>query len=147
MDFTYKREINYYETDKMGIVHHSNYIRFLEESRCKWLKKLGISMDFLEENGYTIPTLEINCQYINHVTSGDIITIKPIITEYNGVRMTVLYEVKEEKTGKVVIEAWTKHCFTNKELRPINMKKNNIQIHNIFEKLKKSKEKIIKGEK
>ena len=33
MDFTYKRIINYYETDKMGIVHHSNYIRFLEEAR------------------------------------------------------------------------------------------------------------------
>ena len=136
MEFEYKREINYYETDKMGVVHHSNYIRFLEESRCKWLKELGISMEYLEEIGYTIPTLEVNCQYKYHVTSGDIITIKPIVTEYNGVRMTVSYEVKEEKTGKEVIKAWTKHCFTNKELKPINIKKNNIKIHNIFEKLK-----------
>ena len=135
MEFEYKREINYYETDKMGIVHHSNYIRFLEEARCKWLKELGISMNYLEENGYTIPTLEVNCQYKYHVTSGDIIIIKPIVTEYNGVRMTVSYEVREEKTGKEVINAWTKHCFTNMELRPINMKKNNLQIHNIFEEL------------
>ena len=29
----FERKINYYETDKMGIVHHSNYIRFLEEAR------------------------------------------------------------------------------------------------------------------
>lgn len=136
MDFTYNREINYYETDKMGIVHHSNYIRFLEEARCKWLKEMGIPMEKLEELGYTIPTLEVNCQYKNHVTSGDLISIRPIITEYNGVRMTVSYEVKENKTGKEVIKAWTKHCFTNKELRPINMKKNNIEIHNIFENLK-----------
>ena len=135
MEFEYKREINYYETDKMGIVHHSNYIRFLEEARCKWLKELGISMNYLEENGNTIPTLEVNCQYKYHVTSGDIIIIKPIVTEYNGVRMTVSYEVREEKTGKEVINAWTKHCFTNMELRPINMKKNNLQIHNIFEEL------------
>ena len=135
MEFEYKREINYYETDKMGIVHHSNYIRFLEEGRCKWLKELGISMNYLEANGYTIPTLEVNCQYKNHVTSGDIIIIKPIVTEYNGVRMTVSYEIKEEKTGKEVIKAWTKHCFTNKELRPINMKKNNIVINKIFEDL------------
>lgn len=131
MEFEYKREINYYETDKMGVVHHSNYIRFLEEARCKWLKDLGISMEFLEENGYTIPTLEVNCQYKNHVTSGDI-----IVTEYNGVRMTVSYKVTDNNTGKEVIKAWTKHCFTNKELRPINMKKNNIKIHNIFEELK-----------
>ena len=45
MDFIYKREINYYETDKMGIVHHSNYIRFLEEARCRWLKEIGVSME------------------------------------------------------------------------------------------------------
>ena len=62
--------------------------------------------------------------------------IKPKLTEYNGVRMTVSYEVTEGNTGKEIIKAWTKHCFTNNELKPINMKKNNIQIHNTFEKLK-----------
>lgn len=123
MDFEYKREINYYETDKMGVVHHSNYIRFLEEARCKWMKQLGISMEELERLGFTIPTLEVNCQYKNHVTSGDVILIKPRITEYNGVRMTVSYEVIDTKTNKEVIKAWTKHCFTNSELRPVNMKK------------------------
>ena len=135
MKFEYKREINYYETDKMGVVHHSNYIRFLEEARCKWLKELGISMEYMEEIGYTIPTLEVNCKYLKHVTSGDIIIIRPIVTEYNGVRMTVTYEVIENNTGKEVIKAWTKHCFTNNELRSVNMKKNNIEIHKIFEGL------------
>ena len=133
MSFEYKRIINYYETDKMGIVHHSNYIRFLEEARCRWLEQLGISMEKLEQEGYTIPTLEVNCKYKYHVTSGDIIIIKPKITEYNGVRMTVSYDVIDEKTNKIVIEAWTKHCFTNKELRPINMKKKNEHINKVFE--------------
>ncbi len=41
MEFKYERKINYYETDKMGIVHHSNYIRYLEEARCEYLKKIG----------------------------------------------------------------------------------------------------------
>lgn len=135
MDFEYKREINYYETDKMGVVHHSNYIRYLEEARCKWMKQLGISMEELERLGFTIPTLEVNCQYKNHVTSGDVILIKPRITEYNGVRMIVLYEVTNEKTNKEVIKAWTKHCFTNRELKPVNMKKSNAKIHEIFDNL------------
>ena len=135
MSYTYKRKINYYETDKMGIVHHSNYIRFLEEARCRWLEQLGISMEKLEQEGYTIPTLEVNCKYKYHVTSGDIIIIKPKITEYNGVRMTVTYDVIEEKTGKVVIEAWTKHCFTDRTLRPINIKKKDEKISNTFETL------------
>lgn len=140
MSFTYTRKINYYETDKMGVVHHSNYIRFLEEARSRWLEELNISMERLEKEGYTIPTLEVNCKYKYHVTSGDTIIIKPKITEYNGVRMTVNYEVTEKKTGKTVIEAWTKHCFTDKNLKPINMKKHSSEINNIFEKL------LIEGE-
>ena len=135
MDFEYIREINYYETDKMGVVHHSNYIRFLEEARCRWMKELNFPMEKLEEMGYTIPTLEVNCKYKNHVTSGDIISIKPFVAEYNGVRMTIEYKVMNVKTGKEIIKAWTKHCFTNRELRPVNMKKNNFEIHQIFEKL------------
>ncbi len=136
MNFTYKRIINYYETDKMGVVHHSNYIRFLEEARSRWLEALDISMEYIESQGYTIPTLELNCKYKHHVTSGDTILITPRITEYNGVRMTVTYDVINEKTGDVVIEAWTKHCFTSRELRPINMKKKNEKINGVFENLK-----------
>lgn len=140
MSFTYKRIINYYETDKMGVVHHSNYIRFLEEARCRWLEGLGIPMEYVESEGYTIPTLEVNCKYKHHVTSGDTILITPRISEYNGVRMTVTYDVIEEKTGEVVIEAWTKHCFTNRELRPVNMKKKNEKINKVFEELAKEGE-------
>ena len=135
MDFKYIREINYYETDKMGIVHHSNYIRFLEEARCRWMKELGLPMEKLEEIGYTIPTLEVNCKYLNPVTSGDVISIRPYISEYNGVRMTISYEVINTKTNNEVIKAITKHCFTNKELKPVNMKKSNSDIHRILEKV------------
>ena len=69
------------------------------------------------------PVLEVNCEYKHHITFEDTILIKPYIKEYNGVRMTVGYEVKEKNTGKEVILAETKHCFTNKDLRPINLKK------------------------
>ena len=135
MDYKYIREINYYETDKMGIVHHSNYIRFLEEARCRWMKELGLPMEKLEEMGYTIPTLEVNCKYLYPVTSGDIISIRPYISEYNGVRMTISYEVINTNTNNEVIKAITKHCFTNKELKPVNMKKSNSDIHSILEKV------------
>ena len=136
MSFTYKRKINYYETDRMGVVHHSNYIRFLEETRSRWMEKLDIPMETIEKEGYTIPTLEVDCKYKYHVTSGDIIIIEPNVTEFNGVRMTVEYKVIDEKTGKTVIEAWTKHCFTDNNLRPVNIKKKNEKIYKVFEELK-----------
>ena len=135
MDFIYKRKINYYETDRMGIVHHSNYIRFLEESRSYWLENANIPMGKLESLGYTIPTLEVYCKYIHHVTVGDNLLIKPIMEEYNGVRMKISYEVIDEKTNRKVIDAWTTHCFTSRELRPVNMKKHNPEINDIFENL------------
>ena len=123
MEFTYERKINYYETDKMGIVHHSNYIRFLEEARCRWLESAQMPFYVMEENGVTIPVLGVNCTYKNHVTFGDTILIKPFVKEYSGVRMTIGYEVTEKENGKIVIIAETKHCFTDKNLKPINLKK------------------------
>ena len=135
MSFKYERRINYYETDRMGVVHHSNYIRFLEEARSRWMEELNIPMEKLENEGFTILTLEVDCKYKHHVTSGDIIVIEPYISEFNGIRMTVNYNVTNKKTGDIVIDAFTKHCFTDRTLRPINMKKKNIEIYNIFEKL------------
>lgn len=135
MSFKYERKINYYETDRMGVVHHSNYIRFLEEARSRWMEELNIPMEKLENKGFTIPTLEVDCKYKHHVTSGDIIVIEPYISEFNGIRMTVNYNVTNKKTGDIVIDAFTKHCFTDRTLRPINMKKKNIEIYNIFESL------------
>ncbi len=135
METIYERKINYYETDRMGVVHHSNYIRFLEEARCYWLEQIDMPFALLEENGITIPVLGVNCTYKYHVTFGDTILIKPYMKEYSGVRMTVGYEVTEKASGKTVIIAETKHCFTNKELKPINLKKYNKEFSDKFEGL------------
>ncbi len=83
------RKINYYETDKMGVVHHSNYIRFLEEARTFWLNEMNMPFENLEENGITIPVLEVNVSYKHPVTFADIIEIEVFVKEYNGVRMKV----------------------------------------------------------
>ena len=135
MSCIYERKINYYETDKMGTVHHSNYIRFLEESRCFWLEKINMPFSVLEENGITIPVLGVNCTYKHHVTFADTILIRPYIKEYSGVRMTIGYDVTNKETGETVIIAETKHCFTDKNLKPINLKKYNIEFSNKFENL------------
>lgn len=135
MSFTFERKVNYYETDKMGVVHHSNYIRYMEEARCAWLESIQMPFSLLEENGITIPVLGVNCDYKYHVTFDDTIIIRPFAKEYTGVRMTIGYEVKDKKTGKVVLTGETKHCFTNKNLKPINLKKYNLEFSNKFQDL------------
>ena len=135
MSFTYERKINYYETDRMGVVHHSNYIRYLEEARTEWLEALDMPFDLLEKNKITIPALGVNCTYKHHVTFGDIILIHTYAKEYTGVRMTIGYEITDKKTGNVVLIGETKHCFTDNNLKPISLKKYAPEFHNKFSKL------------
>ncbi len=135
MEIVYERKINYYETDKMGVVHHSNYIRYFEEARTYWLEELDMPFELLEENNITIPVLGVSCEYKHHVTFGDTILIRTYMKEYTGVRMTVGYDVTDKKTGKTVLTAETKHCFTDKDLKPINMKKHYKEFSDKFQSL------------
>ena len=138
MSFKYERKINYYETDKMGIVHHSNYIRFLEEARCKLLSDIGIPYSYFEESGIMIPVLGVNCSFKQHVTFDDTILIKPFVKEFNGLRLTMGYLVTNKKNGNIVLTGETKHCFTDINLKPIRLQK---QFPDIFEKFE-----TLKGE-
>lgn len=135
MDFTYERKINYYETDKMGIVHHSNYIRFLEESRCEMLDFIDMPYSALEENGIMIPVLGVECSFKHHVTFNDTIIIKPFAKKFNGVRLSIGYNVYDKKTGELVLTAETRHCFTDKNLRPIRLQKQNPEFYEKFNSL------------
>ena len=135
MNFVFERKINYHETDRMGVVHHSNSIKYMEEARCDWLESVDMPFSLLEENGITIPVLGVNCQYKYHVTFGDTVIIKPYVKEYTGVRMTVGYTMEDKKTGKVVLVGETKHCFTDRSLKPISLKKHAPQFNAKFESL------------
>ena len=132
MSYIYERKINYYETDRMGVVHHSNYIRYLEEARVEWLEALDMPFDLLEKNKITIPVLGVNCTYKHNVTFGDTILIKTYAKEYTGVRMTIGYEITDKKNGNIVLTGETKHCFTDSNLKPINLKKHNPEFHEKF---------------
>lgn len=136
MEDVFERKINYYETDRMGIVHHSNYIRYLEEARCEYLKKIGFPYGELEQKGIMIPVLGVNCTYKHAVTFEDTIEIEVFIKEFSGVKFTVGYNVTNSRNGQTVIQAQTQHCFTNKDLKPIKLKKCYPEFANKLEELK-----------
>ncbi len=136
MDFIFERKINYYETDRMGVVHHSNYIRFLEEARCQMLEKNHMPYSAFEEQGVMIPVLGVSCNYKFHVTFDDIIQVKPFVKNFNGVRLTMGYEVRNKKTGDLVLTGETKHCFTDSNLKPLRLQKQIPDFYDKFMKLK-----------
>ena len=46
----YERSVYYYETDRMQIVHHSNYIRWIEEARLDWMRQIGWDYKSIEDD-------------------------------------------------------------------------------------------------
>lgn len=123
MNFTFERTINYYETDRMGVVHHSNYIRFLEEARGQMMNECNMPYVDYEARGIMIPVLGVNIDFKHHVTFNDTIVINSFIKDFNGVRLTMGYTATDKSTGKVVFTGETKHCFTNLQLKPIRLQK------------------------
>lgn len=119
----YIHKVNYYETDKMGITHHSNYIRFMEEARMNFLAELGYSMKMLESAGIASPVVAVNCEYKHTTTYSDEIEIEVCITGYTGVRLTLSYAMTDKAKDVLVATATSVHCFTNQFGHPILLKK------------------------
>lgn len=119
--YIYKHKVKYYETDKMGVTHHSNYIRFMEEARVEWMENMGWSYKKCEDVGMVSPTLAVNCIYKKNTTFDDIISIKVRLKKYNGLRLTVEYEMS--KDGEIVALGETEHCFVNDNFLPLRIKK------------------------
>ena len=46
--FSYKRRVKYYETDRMGVVHHSNYLKIIEEARMKIIDGEELSQEEIQ---------------------------------------------------------------------------------------------------
>ena len=64
----YQHTVQYYETDRMGITHHSNYIRWMEEARVDFLAQLGWNLERLEAMGAVSPVTALDVKY-RHDTS------------------------------------------------------------------------------
>ena len=95
----YIHKVQYYETDRMGITHHSNYIRWMEEARTAFLEEIGWPYDKTEEEGLLSPVLSVNCQYRETTTYGDQVAITVKILKISPVKFTVGYEMYNMETG------------------------------------------------
>ena len=136
MDF--ERKINYYELDGMNIVHHSNYIRYMEEARIFFLDQIGLPYKKIEDNGIMIPVLEVNYKYKYPAKFGDTIIVKVAVDGFDGIKLLISYEILNKETGAILGVGKTKHCFTNSEMRPISLKKVNKEFYDILEKNKRT---------
>lgn len=128
----YQHKVQYYETDQMGVVHHSNYIRWFEEARTDFLEKSGFSYAWMEEQGIIIPVLFVSAEYKAMVHYGEDVWIVPVVTEFNGVKLKLCYEVRNVKTGVLTTTGASSHCFLGRDQRPLRLKKEFPQVYKMF---------------
>lgn len=133
----YRRSVHYYETDQMAIVHHANYIRWLEEARLDYLRQLGIDIQALEQRGILIPVVDVQCHYLHPLCFGDTVEITPLITDYSGVRLHVQYEIRLLSSGTLAATAASCHCFMDKTHRPVSIRKREPILHNTLSQFTK----------
>lgn len=86
-------EVRYYETDQMGIVHHSNYIRYFECGRAQMLKELNLPMERIEAEGVMTPVVSVECRYKVPAKLGDVLHIMTYVDEVPRAKLTVRCEI------------------------------------------------------
>ena len=131
--FIYQKTPQYYETDQMGIIHHSNHVRWFEEARLACMDALGIGTLIRDtDSGVVCPVLTVEVKYLKMIRLHDKIQIKVWLTQYNGFRYTFCYEICNAETDEICCTGTTSLCFMTPENKPVRMQKKHPQLHEIM---------------
>ncbi|MBQ4381183.1 MAG: acyl-CoA thioesterase [Oscillospiraceae bacterium] len=123
MDYIpYCHQVQYYETDMMGVAHHANYIHWMEEARVDFMDQLGFPYGGMERAGIVSPVTKLACEYKHPSTFGDVVTVIVSVAELGGASLTIGYLMKKED-GTTVLEGTSRHVFTDKEGRILRLKR------------------------
>lgn len=131
--------VQYYETDAMGIVHHSNYVRYFETARTEMLRQCGFSYDSMEKSGVWMPVLEVNAVYKMPAVYDEVLTLYCWVEKLKGASIELGYEVRGAD-GRLCASGNTSHGFTDRNLRPLRMKKSAPELYAFFKGLEKAEE-------
>ena len=129
--FEYKRKVPYHETDKMGITHHANYIKWMEEARIAFLDEINLPFRTMEEQGIASAVLDLSISYKRSTTFGDTVLVAVSVTKYTGVQLEVSYTIRQAGTGIIVATAASRHCFL-KDNRVISLQRVEPKMHDIL---------------
>ena len=98
-----KIAVRYYETDQMGIVHHSNYLRYFECGRHQALIDVGLPIHRIEELGMVMPVVSTVVKYKHPAKMGDILRVVSRIEELPRAKVVVLTEIFNQNDDLVAL--------------------------------------------
>ena len=101
LSFEHKLRVEYHHTDQMGIVHHSNYIKFFEAARTEWLRAAGLTYAEMERRGVMMPIVDVQIKYRQPAYYDEMLSITTSVSEMPMARMTFRYEIRGEDGREV----------------------------------------------
>lgn len=105
----------YADTDQMGVVYHSNYLRYFEIGRTELLRELGISYKDMEACGLFLPVKEAFIDYKISIKYDDIIVVHTSIDKLKNVSLKLKYEIRAKHDYDLLYTTgYTLHPFINK---------------------------------
>ena len=135
----YTRKIQFYETDQMGVIHHSNYVRWLEEARVDYMEQMGYTYEKVNDSHIDFALLSVYCEYKSPCRFGETVKIHLKIESVETARMALSYKIVDAETGMLRTIAETKHCyFHNVRQRPVSLKKELPELYEMFVQQKNS---------
>ena len=127
----YQHRVQYYETDRMGVTHHSNYIRFMEEARGYIMEQWGWPYAKCEKMGLMCPVISLNnIEYKNPTTYDDVIDIHVFVLDCERVRLRIGYHMYVG--DKLVFKGESGHVFLNTEGRPVSLKRSYPELYQLY---------------
>ena len=108
----YRRKAQYHETDQMGIIHHSNYVKWMEEARIDFMKEMCFGYGEVENRGIVSPVAGVSVSYKKPVLFDDMVEISVSVRKYSGSVLELDYEFFNVTRDEVCTVASSKHCFT-----------------------------------
>ena len=116
-----KRKVQYYETDMMGVVHHANYLHWMEEARIEFMDRMGFPYKRMEAEGVLSPVKSIQVNYLKPCTFGDEVDVTVGVKEFNGVVITMMYNMRVN--DEPVFSGTSEHVFLDRKGKFVRMRR------------------------
>ena len=97
--------VRYAETDRMGLLHHANYLEYFEQARTELLRTHHGAYKELEDQGYYLVIAKVEIKYKSPAHYDDVLTIRTTVTRTTPIRIEHKYEVFRE--GALICEGAT----------------------------------------
>jgi len=127
--YTTDIRVPYADTDSMGIVHHTNYIKYFEVGRTEYLREAGHPYAALEAEGIWLPVASVYCEYKSPARYDDLLTVYTWVGELKSATIIMAYEIKRKDTGEIIARGETKHPITDRNLKPIRLRNINPELY------------------